>query len=106
MSEDTPTPPASKEDEVREALRVLINPQIGLNVLELGPIRQLNMHEEKAHVVMILTTPFCPYAPQLMEQVRYTAQKTTGLPTTVEMGTELWDPSYMEDGVIANWGLF
>jgi metal-sulfur cluster biosynthetic enzyme len=106
MMSEQPNTPATREEEVMEALRVVVDPEIGLNVVELGLVRRVDIHDDSAHVVMILTTPFCPYAPQLMEQVRFTAQKTLGVPTTIEMGTELWDPSYMEDDAIANWGLF
>jgi metal-sulfur cluster biosynthetic enzyme len=55
---------------------------------------------------MIMTTPFCPYAPQLLEQSRRTAQEYFGVPTTIEMGLEMWDPSMMEEGVADDWGLF
>lgn len=102
---EQPTNP-TREDEVMEALRVVVDPEIGLNVVELGLVRRIDISEDKAHVVMILTTPFCPYAPQLLEQVRSTTQKTLGVPTTIEMGLEMWDPSFMEDGAIADWGLF
>jgi metal-sulfur cluster biosynthetic enzyme len=106
MSDDATPTPSSKEDAVREALRAVVDPEIGMNVVELGLIRRIDIDAGKAHVVMILTTPFCPYAPQLMEQVRYTAQKTLGFPTSIEMGMEMWDPSFMEDSAIAKWGLF
>lgn len=96
----------AKEDQVREALRAVVDPEIGMNVIELGLIRRLDIEEDRAHVVMILTTPFCPYAPQLMEQVRATVQRTLEVPTTIEMGLEMWDPSMMEDGAISEWGLF
>ncbi len=96
----------STEDMVREALRQVVDPEIGLDVVALGLIRDINVTEENAHVVMILTTPFCPYAPQLMEQVRTTTQQALELPATIEMGMEMWDPSMMEDEAIANWGLF
>jgi metal-sulfur cluster biosynthetic enzyme len=55
---------------------------------------------------MILTTPFCPYAPALINQVKLTAEETLGISTTVEMGMEMWDPSMMEEGAGADWGLF
>lgn len=98
---------ANKEEELMEALREVIDPEIGLNVVELGLIRNLEIDEEdNAHIVMIMTTPFCPYAPQLIEQVRITANNATGGETTVEMGTELWDPSLMEEGAGGDWGLF
>lgn len=95
-----------KEEVLREALRSVIDPELGLNVIELGLVRQIDIQEDKAHLVMILTTPFCPYAPHLLEMTRSTAQKTLGIPTTIEMGREMWDPSFMEDGAISEWGLF
>ena len=55
---------------------------------------------------MIMTTPFCPYAPQLLEQTRRAAQEHLGVPTTIEMGLEMWDPSMMEEGAADDWGLF
>ena len=98
---------ASKEDEVMEALREVIDPEIGLNVVELGLIRNLELDEEgNAEITMIMTTPFCPYAPQLLEQVRVTSQRVTGGETKVEIGDELWDPSLMEEGAGGDWGLF
>lgn len=97
---------ASKEDSVREALRSVIDPEIGMNVVELGLIREIEIYEDRAHVMMIMTTPFCPYAPQLLEQSRRVTQDHLGVPATIEMGMEMWDPSMMEDGAANDWGLF
>ena len=89
----------SKEEEVLEALRGVIDPEIGLNVVELGLIRNLAFNEKnEVRITMILTTPFCPYGPQLIQQVRQAANGITGGGTQVEIGTELWDPSMMEEG--------
>jgi metal-sulfur cluster biosynthetic enzyme len=96
----------SKEEGVRDALRAVIDPEIDMNVVELGLVREIEIHEDRAHVVMIMTTPFCPYAPQLLEQTRRTAQEYLNLPTTIEMGMQMWDPSMMEDGAADDWGLF
>lgn len=96
----------SKEDGLREALRVVVDPEIGMNVVELGLIRDIQIEAERGHLTMIMTTPFCPYAPQLLEQTRRTAQEYLKLPTTIEMGLEMWDPSMMEDGAADDWGLF
>lgn len=94
------------EDKVRDALRTVVDPEIGMDVIQLGLIRKIDASEARLHVIMILTTPFCPYAPQLMEQVRRTAQTVSGLTTTIEMGLEIWDPSMMEEGAADDWGLF
>lgn len=96
-----------KEEEILEALRSVIDPEIGLNIVELGLIRNLELKPDgKVKVTMILTTPFCPYGPQLVEQVRLTVNSITGSGSTVEIGAELWDPSMMEEGAGGDWGLF
>lgn len=95
-----------KVEGVTEALRSVIDPEIGMNVVELGLVRDIQIGEESVHLMMIMTTPFCPYAPQLLEQTRRTAQDFLGVPATIEMGMEMWDPSMMEEGAASEWGLF
>ena len=97
---------SDKEAGLYEAFRTVIDPEIGMNIIELGLVRGVEFDEESAHVNMIMTTPFCPYAPQLLEQTRRTAQDFLGVPTTIEMGMEMWDPSMMEEGAASDWGLF
>ena len=52
------------------------------------------------------TTPFCPYGPQLIEQVRLVGNQVIPGGVQVEIGNELWDPSMMEEGAGGDWGLF
>lgn len=92
--------------EVKSALREVIDPELGLNIIELGLVRDLTIAEDKAKVTMIMTTPFCPYAPALLEMTRKKAESTLARPTMIEMGMEMWDLSYMEEGAGADWGLF
>lgn len=87
-------------------LRRVVDPELGMNVVELGLIRDVVFGDADANITMILTTPFCPYAPAMINQVKMTAQESLGMPTTVEMGMEMWDPSMMEEGAGADWGLF
>lgn len=98
----------SKEEELLESLRSVIDPEIGMNVVELGLIRNTEVDEEEdsAKVTMILTTPFCPYGPQIIEQVRAVSSTVCEGNIEVEIGTELWDPSMMEEGAGDDWGLF
>jgi len=98
--------PAEKEELVITALRDIIDPEIGLNVVELGLVRDIQIGDDRAHLVMIMTTPFCPYAPQLLEASRLRMQEALGVPTTIEMGMEMWDPSMAEGGVLSDWGLY
>ncbi len=98
----------SKDEELLEALRSVIDPEIGLNIVELGLVRNLDINQESdsAKITMILTTPFCPYGPQLIEQVRVVGNNVMSGNVEVEIGTELWDPSMMEEGAGGDWGLF
>ncbi len=98
----------SKDEELLESLRNVIDPEIGMNIVELGLIRNIDVNEaeDTAKITMILTTPFCPYGPQLIEQVRLVSNQVAKSGATVEVGTELWDPSMMEEGAGGDWGLF
>lgn len=98
----------SKEEMLIESMRGVIDPEIGMNIVELGLLRQLDVDEERdtAKITMILTTPFCPYGPQMIEQVRQTGNSVMTGGVEVEIGTELWDPSMMEEGAGGDWGLF
>jgi metal-sulfur cluster biosynthetic enzyme len=95
-----------KKEKLFSDLRQVIDPELGMNVIELGLIRDVGFEDDQAHITMILTTPFCPYAPALIQQVKLTAEGSLGMPAEVEMGMEMWDPSMMEEGAGAEWGLF
>ncbi len=108
--QNEPVQSADTEDveaRITTALRNVYDPEIGLNVIELGLIRKLDVQPDLTEVTMILTTPFCPYGPQLIEQVRRTVEKASEKPTRVNLAMEMWDPSMMEGGgPPADWGLF
>ncbi len=94
------------ENKARQALREVYDPELGMSVMELGLIRKFDWQPDKVEVTMILTTPFCPYGPALIEQVRQKVQEVTGRTAAVTMGLEMWEPSMMEDQAAANWGLY
>ncbi|OGO28192.1 MAG: hypothetical protein A2Z16_08085 [Chloroflexi bacterium RBG_16_54_18] len=90
----------------KEAMRQVVDPEIGLNIIELGLVRDLRIEGETAEVNMILTTPYCPYGPAMLDMTRNKAEEALERPVTIELGMEMWDPSMMEDGAGAEWGLF
>jgi len=90
----------------KEKMREVVDFELGLNVLELGMIRDLRITDDSAEVVMILTTPYCPYGPTLLDLTRQKAEQALDRPVTVDMGLEMWDFSMMEEGAAADWGLY
>ena len=85
------------EETVREALRGVLDPELHLDVVALGLIRSVDLEPTPVQVKMLLTTPFCPYGPWLVQQVKETAEKASGRETKVEVVPEQWNPEMMED---------
>lgn len=100
MSDD-----AELADTLHKGLESVMDPELGMNIIQLGLVRDVQIQDDNALVTMILTTPFCPYAPQLMEACRSKTEEVLGIPTSIEMGREFWDRSFMEDGAV-DWGLY
>jgi metal-sulfur cluster biosynthetic enzyme len=93
-------------EPLKDALRTIVDPEIGLNVIELGLIRDVLIEDQSADLTMILTTPFCPYGPAMIETTRQKAEEALGRTTHVQMGMEMWDFSMMEEGAAPDWGLY
>ena len=101
---DSTHPEAAKT--LRNRLREVMDPELGLNIIELGLIRDVSIDDESVQLKMILTTPFCPYAPALTEMTRSKAIEAMGIEAMVELGMEMWEPSMMEAGTGGDWGMF
>ena len=92
--------------KIRDSLRGVKDPEIGIDLIQLGLIRNVEIEKDKLKIEMILTTPYCPYAPMLMESARKKAEEASGIPSEIFYGKEVWDQTMMEDDTALNWGLF
>ena len=92
--------------QVRERLSEVIDPEIGMNIIQLGLIRDVEIENGIGHVKMILTTPFCPYGPAMIEMTKAKAVEGLNMPVNIEMGMEMWDFSMMEDPSALDWGMY
>ena len=93
----SPTPAFDAERRARElavldALREVVDPEIGMNVVELALIKQVVLGERESEIKMILTTPFCPYAGSMIQQVKEQAEMALDQPVKVTLLAERWDP--------------
>jgi metal-sulfur cluster biosynthetic enzyme len=82
----------AKELAILDALREVVDPEIGMNVVELALIKQVIIGEAESEVKMILTTPFCPYAGSMIAQVKEQAESVLDHPVKVTLLAERWDP--------------
>ncbi len=92
--------------DVRKALEEVMDPELLLSVVDLGMVREIRMGSGGAptEVDIILTTPFCPYGPMLVEQITEAAQRVTGGPATVNVLPDPWDPGMMPDpSLLGHW---
>jgi FeS assembly SUF system protein len=84
------------EAEVIEAFRTVYDPEIPVNIYDLGLVYETKIADSgDIHVVMTLTTPGCPVAGILPQQVADAAAAVAG---TGEVVIELtWEPSWSPD---------
>ncbi len=77
---------------ILDALRAVVDPEIGMNVVELALIKQIILGPDSTEVKMILTTPFCPYAGSMIQQVKDQAESVVEHDVKVTLLAERWDP--------------
>ena len=85
------------EEAIREALKDIIDPEIGINIVDLGLIYDVMPNEETrmVDVNMTLTSPGCPVGPELKSSVWLTVKRMDGVEDCeVNMVWKpRWDPS-------------
>ena len=85
------------EEQIREALRPVVDPEIGVSVVDLGMIREVAVEGDEVEIKMVLTAPFCPLADMITEQVRQAAAAVPGVKEAkVNLLQERWDPSWIK----------
>jgi metal-sulfur cluster biosynthetic enzyme len=77
---------------ILDALRAVVDPEIGMNVVELALIKQIILGKDQTEVKMILTTPFCPYAGSMIQQVKEQVETVVENDVKVTLLAERWDP--------------
>jgi FeS assembly SUF system protein len=98
--EEQPATNANLRDEIIEAIKTVYDPEIPVNIYELGLIYEVNIGpENKIDVIMTLTSPGCPAAGMLPGDVE---EKVRSVPGTGDVTVEVtfeppWDQSMMTD---------
>ena len=83
------------EDKIREALKSVIDPELGVSIVDLGLIYDVRYEDGVAEVEMTLTSPGCPLAPVIDKKIKDALKE---VPEVKELTVELvWDPPWSKD---------
>ena len=90
---------APSQEEVMDALSNVIDPELGLDFVELGLIYGVEVNEGHVHVTFTLTTPGCPIGPQVTEQIDEFVSEVDGVKTVESemVFTPPWSPERMSE---------
>jgi FeS assembly SUF system protein len=109
VSAVAPTDPSEIENGIVEAVKTIFDPEIPVNIYELGLIYDIDIQEDGAvHVKMTLTSPGCPVAGSLPGEVK---DKVASVPGVTAAEVELvwdptWNPSMMSEAARLTLGMF
>jgi len=101
--------PADIEEAIVEALRTVYDPEIPVNIYELGLIYDIDLQAEGAvHVKMTLTSPACPVAGSLPGEVQRKVEEVPGVSSAeIELVWDpVWNPSMMSEAARLQLGMF
>jgi len=88
---------AVTEKDVRKALKSVKDPELGLDLVVLGLIYDIEIVEAAVKATISLTSPFCPVAGQIVEDVKQTIESMEGVETAEVDLT--FDPPWTADRI-------
>ncbi|HEX2033828.1 MAG TPA: metal-sulfur cluster assembly factor [Chloroflexota bacterium] len=110
MAETTDAKVPLTEDNVRQALKQVDDPELGINIVDLGLVYEIHVQEGKnVQVVMTLTTPFCPIGPSVKQQITQVLKSDVEGVDKVDVQFTFnppWDKEMMSDDAKVELGIF
>ena len=105
----TPSAPADGlESQVMDALRKVDDPELGINIVDLGLVYDVSIEGDAVHVTYTLTTMGCPIGPLIEQQIKQMIEPIDGI-DRVEAEMVLsppWTPDKMSEEAKAALGMF
>jgi metal-sulfur cluster biosynthetic enzyme len=104
-----PAPEANGlEQQVMEALRKVDDPELGINIVDLGLVYEVDVRDDTVHIEYTLTTMGCPIGPLIEQQIKQLIEPIEGVEhVDAEMVlTPPWTPDKMSEEAKAALGMF
>ena len=91
---------------VRQELRGVIDPELGISIVDLGLVYDIEIEESHARITMTLTSPGCPAGGQILMGAQQAAEGTEGIETADVnlVWKPFWTPDRIDPGVRAMLG--
>jgi metal-sulfur cluster biosynthetic enzyme len=99
---------ATTDADLIEALRQVVDPELMVNIVDLGLIYSVNHEDRKVRVEMTLTSPACPAGPQIIQQAKMALERLHDIDEaviTITMSPP-WTPNRMTDEAKDQLGIF
>lgn len=97
------------ETLIEEALKVVDDPELGINIVDLGLVYEVQLTEDgEAHIVFTLTSAGCPVGPMLESEIKQVVSQMEGVSqvTTEMVLSPPWSPERMSDFAKSALGFF
>lgn len=92
-----PTPREQRTESYWSQLNNIIDPEIGIGLVDLGLIYNVEIKKNIATVIMTLTSTGCPYGASIIEQIKDEMNTVRGVKKT--MVKVVWDPIWSPDRI-------
>lgn len=97
-----------EQETLLEALRKVKDPELNVNVIDLGLVYSVQAHDDQVDVEMTLTSPACPVGPEML---RSAAKALEAVPGVAKANVRLvmsppWSPDKMSDAARDELGVF
>jgi metal-sulfur cluster biosynthetic enzyme len=83
------------QETIYDALKTITDPEVGINIVDMGLIYGLEIEDRKVDVYMTLTSPGCPAGPQILSQVDTAVRDLDGV-DEVDVNV-VWSPPWTPD---------
>jgi len=94
-------------ETLRSALRTVIDPEAGMNIVDLGLVYGIEIQERKVIVDLTMTSPACPMGEMITEEAEDALRDALPESATVEVRlvwSPPWEPSMMSDAAREHFG--